>query len=126
MTQVVVYRRLALILTILFSSASSQPGPVNPHPLLHDLDRILPNELGQILTYCGLRADQRGKRGEDQERVLPSERIYAGQNAEPGDFPAAVWLGFWKDGRRQLISCGGTLITRRHIITVAHCFQLLK
>ncbi|VDK69004.1 unnamed protein product [Litomosoides sigmodontis] len=47
-------------------------------------------------------------------------KIMGGENASPGEMPWAVALFY---GRVYL--CTGTLISRKHVITAAHCFKKL-
>jgi len=61
-------------------------------------------------------------------------RIVGGQDAQLGQFPWLVNLGYQQAGAGQtLFKCGGTLIGARHVVTAAHCvtdlprgFQLTK
>ncbi|CAJ0599357.1 unnamed protein product [Cylicocyclus nassatus] len=50
------------------------------------------------------------------------EKIMGGKRAERGELPWAVLLHIWKD-KYHMGACGGTLISRRHVITAAHCFR---
>uniref|UniRef100_A0A0R3S2K3 Peptidase S1 domain-containing protein n=1 Tax=Elaeophora elaphi TaxID=1147741 RepID=A0A0R3S2K3_9BILA len=47
-------------------------------------------------------------------------KVMGGENASPGEMPWAVALFY---GRIYL--CTGTLISRKHVITAAHCFKKL-
>ncbi|CAJ0599225.1 unnamed protein product [Cylicocyclus nassatus] len=66
---------------------------------------------------------------EDEDDFM-QEKIMGGRRAERGELPWAVLLHVWKkkssrDGSTTLYGgiCGGTLISTRHVITAAHCFQ---
>ncbi|XP_023332008.1 melanization protease 1 isoform X2 [Eurytemora carolleeae] len=58
---------------------------------------------------------------------LSSEkRIVGGQNADLGQYPWLVNLGYRQNGgSNNLFKCGGTLIGKRHVITAAHCVTQL-
>ena len=46
-------------------------------------------------------------------------RIVGGKESVPNKYPFAAVLTTKSGGH----FCGGTLITRRHVVTAAHCFQ---
>ncbi|XP_043276807.1 chymotrypsin-2-like isoform X2 [Venturia canescens] len=48
--------------------------------------------------------------------ALPPKKIIGGQRAAPGEFPYQVSLRI--DGKHM---CGGAIISKRHILTAAHC-----
>ncbi|CAJ0599358.1 unnamed protein product [Cylicocyclus nassatus] len=58
---------------------------------------------------------------EDEDDFM-QEKIMGGRRAERGELPWAVLFHVWKD-KYYMSPCGGTLISRRHVITAAHCFR---
>lgn len=58
----------------------------------------------------------------DSEFFTSSNRIVGGRNAEEGEFPSYVSLRFINRSTPHLYNyCGGVLISRRLILTAAHC-----
>ncbi|XP_037912472.1 trypsin-like [Hermetia illucens] len=66
-----------------------------------------------ILLFFSILASARG-------RVVP--KIVNGRKAEPGEFPSIVALRYRIFEKHF---CGGTLIDTTHVVTAAHCFQLI-
>lgn len=58
-------------------------------------------------------------------RYLWNHRIIGGQDAAPGSWP---WMAMLSRiiGNKTDSFCGGTIISKRHIITAAHCFDSIK
>ncbi|XP_063215918.1 CLIP domain-containing serine protease B4-like [Bacillus rossius redtenbacheri] len=55
-----------------------------------------------------------------------SERIVGGRTASLGAFPWIARLGYKRTGSQQVMyRCGGSLITRNHVVTAAHCVTSL-
>ncbi|CAH0760477.1 unnamed protein product [Diatraea saccharalis] len=49
-------------------------------------------------------------------------KVVGGDNATLGDFPWMALLGYrFRRGPTTLWMCGGSLVTRKHVITAAHC-----
>eukprot|EP00092_Neocalanus_flemingeri_P101326 GFUD01129556.1.p1 GENE.GFUD01129556.1~~GFUD01129556.1.p1 ORF type:complete len:481 (+),score=114.68 GFUD01129556.1:36-1478(+) len=58
--------------------------------------------------------------------VALGARIVGGQNADLGQYPWLVNLGYKQKGRPgTLYKCGGTLIGARYVLTAAHCVTQL-
>ena len=51
-------------------------------------------------------------------------RIAGGKKAAPGDWPWMALLGYSREGESEpSFECGGTLISRRNVLTSAHCLD---
>ncbi|XP_073833752.1 venom protease-like [Musca autumnalis] len=47
--------------------------------------------------------------------------IVGGENADPKEFPFMAMI-MYVNGIQRSILCGGTLVSKKHVITAAHCF----
>ncbi|KAL3286005.1 hypothetical protein HHI36_000519 [Cryptolaemus montrouzieri] len=65
-------------------------------------------------------------------RVLPEasvcgvdfgKRIHGGKTAELDEFPWMALLNFGRKNGRQNFLCGGSLISKRYVLTAAHCLR---
>lgn len=54
---------------------------------------------------------------------LEDSRIVGGSNAQDGSYPYMVYMRIKTDGGQTAL-CGGAIITRRTILTAAHCFDV--
>merc|ERR1712241_251244 len=54
-------------------------------------------------------------------RKVFSFNIAGGENTNPGDWPWMALLIYSQDNRTTGELCAGTLISRKHVVTAAHC-----
>nr|QHB21619.1 venom S1 protease 37 [Platymeris rhadamanthus] len=66
----------------------------------------------------GMKPGHRGTSCDCGRANKNSARIIFGIEAKPNEFPWMVNLIIWKGYKTR---CGGSLITRRHVLTAAHC-----
>ena len=81
--------------------------------------------LGLWSTYGGSKSKKSchcGKLSKPKNKTLQNTRIYNGRDAHPvhEPFPWQIFLTM------NFKTCGGSLISRKHILTAAHCFFDLK
>jgi hypothetical protein len=50
------------------------------------------------------------------------DRIVGGQEARPHEFPWQVYLPVTRPGG-HIFFCGGSIVSRRHVLTAAHCLE---
>ena len=62
-----------------------------------------------------------GKFSKAKDRTLQNTRIYNGRDADHKDYPWQILLKIVATNK-ILKTCGGSLISRKHILTAAHCF----
>ena len=62
-----------------------------------------------------------GKFSKAKDRTLQNTRIYNGRDADHKDYPWQILIKIVSTNK-ILKSCGGSLISRKHILTAAHCF----
>ncbi|KAJ0173669.1 hypothetical protein K1T71_010818 [Dendrolimus kikuchii] len=82
--------------------------------LLHTTSNIAANDIANHPAWKKLDAAECG------ESV--ADRIIGGKNANLGQFPWIVRLGY-KEYDNIDWKCGGALITNSHVVTAAHCVQ---
>ncbi|CRK96186.1 CLUMA_CG009615, isoform A [Clunio marinus] len=54
-----------------------------------------------------------------QQKILVN-RIFGGDSTQPGEYP---WLVAFYERRSNTFFCAGSLISQKHILSAAHCFQ---
>ena len=75
-----------------------------------------PGQCG-VGRYHPIRYDSNGQVAEEVERANEAgAKIVNGWDADQGEWP---WIAALMNNGRQF--CGGSLITRKHILTAAHC-----
>ena len=72
----------------------------------------LPSRAAKLGCECGVRA----------EKAL-DVRVYGGEEAVPNEFPWVVLVLVRNVSSSDFITCGGTLISDRHVLTAAHCIE---
>lgn len=76
--------------------------------------------------------NQNGQKDRNRQlRLLPSRsecgvqsstsRIFGGESTDLDEFPWMALLEYEKNGRSTGFSCGGALISKRYVLTAAHC-----
>jgi len=89
-------------------------GDLKSRDKLNSKPTFLDFLLGQTEPVCGERAP----------RPQDTVRISNGKQAPPGDWPWMVLLGYRRRGSNEpSFECGGTLITKRNVLTSAHCLD---
>jgi len=96
---------------------------VNPKPSGQKIDltdeydyeepKDTPTEIGEEECVCG-RNDLEDPNGNGQ-------RIVGGKEAIRNSHPWQVGLEIWAPGATDYYFCGGTLLTRHHVLSAAHC-----
>jgi secreted trypsin-like serine protease len=70
-----------------------------------------------VSRYFPIRYEANGIVAEEQERIdLAGSKVVSGWPADEGEWP---WIAALLNNDRQF--CGGSLISRKHILTAAHC-----
>ena len=71
---------------------------------------ISSNQYETLPEDCGVR------------RISTSATVFGGNDTEPGDWP---WMAHI-EVLGGIENCGGALISNRHVLTAAHCFEKLR
>ncbi|XP_018800576.1 PREDICTED: serine protease SP24D-like [Bactrocera latifrons] len=64
--------------------------------------------------------------GRRKSRPPVQPRIYHGRSAAKGQFPYQVLLHIEDEAHEHIYACGGSIISRDHILTAAHCIVHAK
>ncbi|GIY95979.1 clotting factor B [Caerostris extrusa] len=81
---------------------------------------VMPSIVPNFQRGCG-RKDFKHDQLIDARSLQPY--VIGGHNAEAHSWPWMVSIHVSKNGARSRYICGGSLITNRHILTAAHCFD---
>ncbi len=123
---------MAVISSIPFVHVHAQLIPL-PSPKPPGIKSIPAAELNEYLRRCGLTGRRQGRDtkkteaeavGNVEDIPLPiiEDRVMGGQEAGLNDYPSAVFLRY-TDEKGRPNQCGGTLISRWHVITAGHCLM---
>ena len=65
-----------------------------------------------------------GKLSKAKKGTAKNSRIYNGRDAKNGQYPWHIYLKIVAQvgPDESYFNCGGSLISRKHILTAAHCF----
>ena len=72
-----------------------------------------PGFAGEISQICGLRLNS-------EVRFVAGGPVI-GRNNPRGHWPWMVSIGYFDDDANWVHQCGGTVISREHVLTAAHC-----
>ena len=73
-----------------------------------------PSQPSQARCECGKRPESPGS---------VQVRVWGGQEARPNEFPWAALVIIRNTSSQPYLSCGGSLLTDRHLLTAAHCME---
>ena len=76
----------------------------------------------EIINHAGQRINHAGQRINHAGQLInhAGQRIIGGSLAELGEFPWQAAIGFFFQEKFSPF-CGGSLVSRKHLVTAAHC-----
>lgn len=111
-----------------YNSAGSNAHNPRDYIFGSRLIRLDKEELNDIYSLCHYNGSSNKQRGDTETIGAIEERIVGGVDAHVGEFPAAVGLRTHSmlPNAMERDTCGGTLVTWRHVVTTAVCIRDLE